>query len=148
MRPGKPFVFWRARGKKLVFGLPGNPVSAAVTFLILVRPALLKMRGLTEIDLPTVAAEAAEDFVNRGDRVHYMRATLQRDGEKWLVKPMPRQGSHVISSLANADCLVEVPEETTIPRGTFGPGDSFLHLKKSHLTLTTGFAMARKRFMY
>jgi molybdopterin molybdotransferase len=116
MRPGKPFVFG-ARGEKLVFGLPGNPVSAAVTFLILVRPALLKMRALTEIDLPTVMAEATGDFVNRGDRVHYMRANLQRDGEKWLAKPMPRQGSHVISSLANADCLVEVAEETTIPQG-------------------------------
>ena len=116
MRPGKPFVFG-ARGEKLAFGLPGNPVSAAVTFLILVRPALLKMRGAAEIDLPTVTAEAAEDFVNRGDRVHYMRANLRRDGEKWLAKPMPRQGSHVISSLANADCLVEVPEETTIPQG-------------------------------
>jgi molybdopterin molybdotransferase len=116
MRPGKPFVFG-AREDKLVFGLPGNPVSAAVTFLLLVRPALLKMRGLTEIDLPMVAAEAVEDFVNRGDRVNYMRAKLQRDGEKWLAKPMPRQGSHVISSLANANCLVEVPEETTIPKG-------------------------------
>jgi molybdopterin molybdotransferase len=116
MRPGKPFVFG-THGEKLAFGLPGNPVSAAVTFLILVRPALLKMRGLSEIDLPTVAAEATEDFVNHGDRLHYMRATLRRDGEKWLAKPLPRQGSHVISSLANADCLVEVPEETTIPRG-------------------------------
>ena len=116
MRPGKPFVFG-TRGDKLAFGLPGNPVSAAVTFLILVRPALLKMRGLAEIDLPTVTAEAAEDFVNGGDRVHYMRASLQRDGEKWLAKPMPRQGSHVISSLVGANCLVEVPEETTIPQG-------------------------------
>ncbi|HVM59433.1 MAG TPA: gephyrin-like molybdotransferase Glp [Verrucomicrobiae bacterium] len=116
MRPGKPFVFG-ARESKLVFGLPGNPVSAAVTFLMLVRPALQKMRGLTEIDLPTVTAEAAEDFVNSGDRLHYMRASLQRDGEKWLVKPMPNQGSHAIASLAGADCLVEVPEVTTISRG-------------------------------
>ena len=116
MRPGKPFVFG-VRGDRLAFGLPGNPVSAAVTFLILVRPALLKMRGLAEIDLPPVAAEATEDFVNRGDRVHYMRATLQRDGEKWLARPMPRQGSHVMSSLASANCLVEVPEATTIPQG-------------------------------
>jgi molybdopterin molybdotransferase len=116
MRPGKPFVFG-VRGEKLVFGLPGNPVSAAVTFLILVRPALLKMRGLTEIDLPTVTAKATGDFVNHGDRVHYMRAKLQPDGEKWLAKPMPRQSSHVISSLANANCLVEVPEATTIPQG-------------------------------
>ncbi len=116
MRPGKPFVFG-ARGDKLVFGLPGNLVSAAVTFLILVRPALLKMRGVAEIDLPTVTAEAVEDFVSHGDRAHYMRATLQWDGKKWLAKPLPRQGSHVISSLVNADCLVEVPKETTIPRG-------------------------------
>ena len=116
MRPGKPFVFGTL-GDKLVFGLPGNPVSAAVTFLILVRPALLKIRGLSEIDLPTVVAETAGDFVNRGDRVHYMRANLQRDGEKWLAKPMPSQGSHIISSLANANCLVEVAEETTIAQG-------------------------------
>jgi molybdopterin molybdotransferase len=116
LRPGKPFVFG-TRGEKLVFGLPGNPVSAAVTFLMLARPALLKMRGLTDIELPTVSAEATEDFVNRGDRPHYLRAVLQRDGERWLVRPMPRQGSHVISSIANANCLVEVPEETTIPSG-------------------------------
>ncbi|MGD1019237.1 MAG: gephyrin-like molybdotransferase Glp [Verrucomicrobiia bacterium] len=116
MRPGKPFVFG-TRESKLVFGLPGNPVSAAVTFLMLVRPALQKMRGLAEIDLPTVAAEAAADFVNDGDRLHYMRASLRRDGEKWLAKPMPNQGSHAISSFANADGLVEVPEATTISVG-------------------------------
>jgi molybdopterin molybdotransferase len=116
MRPGKPFVFAK-RDAKLVFGLPGNPVSAAVTFLMLVRPALQKMRGLAEIDLPTVTAEAAEDFVNSGDRFHYMRASLQRHGEKWLAKPMPNQGSHAIASFAKASCLVEVPEATTIPSG-------------------------------
>ena len=75
MRPGKPFVFG-TRGVKLVFGLPGNPVSAAVTFLLLVRPALLKMRGLAELDLPSVSAEAAGDFVNSDDRQHYMRVNL------------------------------------------------------------------------
>ena len=64
-----------------------------------------------------MTAEAAEDFVNSGDRPHYMRASLQRHGEKWLVKPMPNQGSHAISSFANAGCLVEVPEATTIPSG-------------------------------
>jgi molybdopterin molybdotransferase len=116
MRPGKPCVF-ATRESKLVFGLPGNPVSAAVTFLILVRPALQKMRGLAEIDLPTVTAETAADFVNNGDRRYYMRASLQQDGGKWLARPVPRQGSHVISSMVNANCLVEVPEATTIPRG-------------------------------
>jgi molybdopterin molybdotransferase len=116
MRPGRPFVF-ASREAKLVFGLPGNPASAAVTFLLLVRPALQKMRGLAEIDLPTVAAEAAEDFVNNGDRRHYMRASLRQDGGKWLARPLPRQSSHMISSMVNADCLVDIPEATTIPRG-------------------------------
>ena len=116
MRPGKPCVF-ATRESKLVFGLPGNPVSAAVTFLMLVRPALRKMLGLAEIDLPTVAATAAEDFVNDGDRGHYMRASLRQEDGKWLARPMPRQGSHVISSMVNANCLVEVPGATTIPRG-------------------------------
>lgn len=117
MKPGKPFVFG-TRAERLVFGLPGNPVSAAVTFLILVRPALLKLRGLTELNLPGLEAEASEDFVNRGDRLHFMRARLEKRDGKWFAKPLPRQGSHIISSLANADCLVEVPEASTAARGT------------------------------
>lgn len=116
MRPGKPFVFG-TRGERLVFGLPGNPVSAAVTFLILVRPALLKLRGLTELELPKIEAEAAEDFVNRGDRLHFMRGRLEKRDGKWIVTPLPRQGSHVISSLANSNCLVAVPEAETVKRG-------------------------------
>jgi molybdopterin molybdotransferase len=116
MRPGKPFVFG-TRGEKLVFGLPGNPVSAAVTFLVLVRPALLRLRGLTDLELPAVDAEAAEDFVNDAERTHFMRAMFEwRDGKRF-VKPLPRQGSHVISSLANADCLVEVAPGEKIERG-------------------------------
>ena len=117
MRPGKPFVFG-VRGEKLVFGLPGNPVSAAVTFLVLVRPALLKLRGLVTLDLPSLQAETAEDFVNRGDRLHFVRAQFEHRDGKWLVHALPNQGSHVISSIANADCLVEVPEGSTIARGT------------------------------
>ncbi len=119
MKPGKPFVFG-TREDRFVFGLPGNPVSAAVTFLVLVRPALLTLRGLSELDLPSVEAQTAADFVNRGDRLHFMRARLERQkhGAGWLVTPLPGQGSHVISSLINANCLVDVPEATTIPRGT------------------------------
>jgi molybdopterin molybdotransferase len=116
MRPGKPFVFG-TRGDRLVFGLPGNPVSAAVTFLILVRPALLKSRGLTDLELPKIEAEATEDFVNRGDRLHFMRARLEKRDGKWIVTPLPRQGSHVISSFANSNCLVAVPEAETVRRG-------------------------------
>jgi molybdopterin molybdotransferase len=117
MRPGKPFVF-ATRGEKLAFGLPGNPVSAAVTFLVLVRPALLKLRGLTDLELPAFEAEAAEDFVNHGERTLFMRARREKSGGKYMVRPLPRQGSHLLTSIAEADCLVEVPEASTIAHGT------------------------------
>jgi len=120
MRPGKPLVFG-VRGDRFVFGLPGNPVSATVTFLILVRPALLKLRGLTQWDLPQVEAEIQEDFVNRGDRLHFMRGRLKKQDDKWTVTPSPQQAAHVISSLANADCLVAVPGCQTLKRGTLVP---------------------------
>ncbi len=113
MKPGKPFVFG-TRDHRLVFGLPGNPVSAAVTFLLLARPALLRLRGLTDLDLPRLTGVAAADFVNDGERPHYLRAWYE--GGK--VTPLARQGSHVISSLTQANCLVEVPPCRTIPAGT------------------------------
>lgn len=116
MRPGKPFVFATKPGR-CVFGLPGNPVSAAVTFLVLVRPALLRMRGLEEIDLPRVQATALEDFANPSDRLHFMRGWAERDGERWTVKPLFRQGSHAISSMAAANALVPVPPNSTTARG-------------------------------
>jgi len=117
MKPGKPFVFG-TRGRQLIFGLPGNPVSAAVTFLVLARPALLKLRGLTDVELPAVAAVVAEDFVNHGARPHFMRGRLERRAGVWHVAPLARQGSHMLTSLAHADCLVEVAETATIARGT------------------------------
>ena len=113
MKPGKPFVFG-TRDHRLVFGLPGNPVSAAVTFLLLARPALLRLRGLTDLELPQLTGVAAADLVNDGERPHYLRARY----EAGKVTPLARQGSHVISSLTQANCLVEVPPCRTIPAGT------------------------------
>jgi molybdopterin molybdotransferase len=117
MKPGKPFVFG-TRGKQLIFGLPGNPVSAAVTFLVLVRPALLKLRGLTDVELPAVEAVVEEDFENRGDRPHFMRGRLERREGRWHVWPLAQQGSHMLTSIAKADCLVEVAEASTLACGT------------------------------
>lgn len=116
MRPGKPFVF-ATRGEKLVFGLPGNPVSAAVTFLMLARPALLKLRGVGDFELPAVEVELAEEFVNQSDRVFFVRARREWRGDKWVAHPLPRQGSHVLTSMAHADCLVEVPEASSLAAG-------------------------------
>lgn len=117
MKPGKPFVFG-TRDRQLIFGLPGNPVSAAVTFLLMVRPALLKLRGLADVELPVAEAVVEGDFVNRGDRPHFMRGRLERRGSRWHVTPLAQQGSHMLMSMAQADCLVEVAETSTITRGT------------------------------
>src|ERR1044071_5514947 len=79
IRPGKPFLFGQADGK-LLFGLPGNPVSALVTFVLLVRPALAAMQGAVELDLPRTPCVLAEPLANRGDRRHFMRVILEDAG--------------------------------------------------------------------
>src|SRR5207249_11506936 len=72
IKPGKPFVFGRI-GECAVFGLPGNPVSAFVTFLQFVRPAILKMMSATNLDLPKVPAKLIVDLRYDRDRPHYVR---------------------------------------------------------------------------
>ncbi len=113
LRPGKPFVFGKLGGKFL-FGLPGNPVSALVTFLVLVRPALLKAMGARNLELPTLPAELGERLSNRGDRRHFVRCRL----EKGKVRLAGTQGSHMIGALGEANCLVDVPPKTELEAGT------------------------------
>ncbi|MCX7915061.1 MAG: molybdopterin molybdotransferase MoeA, partial [Verrucomicrobiae bacterium] len=112
MRPGKPLLF-ATRDDRLIFGLPGNPVSAVVTFLLLVRPALLRMRGLSNVELSQRIARSAEEFQNDGARVAFYRGLW--DGEE--VRSAGEQGSHVMSALARANCLVEIPACRTVRRG-------------------------------
>jgi len=114
IKPGKPFLFGRA-GNCAIFGLPGNPVSAFVTSLILVRPALLKMMGASEAfwSLPTTAAQLTGDVLNDGDRIHYIRGEL-RDGQ---FTPMGRQESHALFGLSRSNALLPVA-----PGGKFAAG--------------------------
>ncbi len=114
IRPGKPFVFGRWR-EKFLFGLPGNPVSALVTFLLLVRPALLRWQGAARVALPSHPGILAEPLVNRGDRRHFMRVRVDAAGQ---VRSAGRQGSHLLSSLAQADGLVDVPPGKTLDAGS------------------------------
>jgi molybdopterin molybdotransferase len=114
VRPGKPFVFGR-HGKKFLFGLPGNPVSAFVTFVLLVRPALLQWQGAKEIQLPSHSGQLAEPLVNRGDRRHFLRVRFNANGS---VYSAGQQASHALMSLASANGLVDVPPETTLAAGT------------------------------
>jgi molybdenum cofactor synthesis domain-containing protein len=114
MKPGKPFVFGRF-GRKFLFGLPGNPVSSIVTFLLLVHPALRKMQGATDVDLPAHPGTLVESLSNPGDRRHFMRVTVNARGE---VCSAGEQGSHRLSSMARANGLVDVPPNTILPIGT------------------------------
>lgn len=114
IKPGRPFVFGR-KGDKFLFGLPGNPVSAFVTFLLLVRPALLRWQGAARVALPSCSAVLAEPLSNHGNRRHFLRVLLDEKGE---VRSAGAQGSHVLSSLALAQGLIDLPPETTLPAGT------------------------------
>jgi molybdopterin molybdotransferase len=113
MRPGRPFVFGQWRGKFL-FGLPGNPVSAFVTFLVLARPALRKWQGAKATGLPAHPGTLAEALANPNDRRHLMRVTADEGGR---VRSAGSQASHIMASLAVANGLVDVPPMTTLPVG-------------------------------
>ena len=105
IKPGKPFLFGGA-GNCSIFGLPGNPVSAFVTFLKFVRPALLKMMfaGGDELFLPKVICSLTCDVENDGDRAHYLRGDLRVAG----FTPIGRQESHALYGLSRANALLRV----------------------------------------
>ena len=113
IKPGKPFVFGR-KADKFLFGLPGNPVSALVTFVLLVRPALLRMQGAINVDLPGHTAVLMEQVTNKGDRRHFMRACVDNSGK---VRLSGTQASHMLSSMAAANGLIDVPPGKTLEAG-------------------------------
>ncbi len=103
IKPGKPFLFGRAGGCA-VFGLPGNPVSAFVTFLQFVRPAILKMVGAKNVDLLKVPAKLAVDITNEGDRPHYVRGRI----DNGTFVPIGRQESHALFGLSQSNALLRI----------------------------------------
>jgi molybdopterin molybdotransferase len=114
IKPGKPFLFGRI-GDCAVFGLPGNAVSAFVTFLRFVRPAILMMMGAAEsqLSLPKVFAQLDVDLTNDGDRTHYFRGRVD-DGK---FKPVGRQESHALFGLSQSNAILQVSPGETFDRG-------------------------------
>ena len=102
-------------GGKCLFGLPGNPVSAFITFLVLVRPAILRMQGASDLSLPSHPAVLAEPLQNRGGRRHFLRVRVDDAGRVWSSGP---QASHALGSLARANGLVDVAPDTQLAAGT------------------------------
>jgi molybdopterin molybdotransferase len=114
MQPGMPQAFGLIGPDKTpFFGLPGNPVSAYVSFEVFVRPALRRMLGAEPINRPTVRARLAGSLTSPPGKRTFARAQLSVAGGTYTVTPIGGSGSHLIASLAGANALVVVPEKTT-----------------------------------
>jgi molybdopterin molybdotransferase len=108
-KPGKPMAFG-TRGQTLVFGAPGNPVAAMVSFELYVRPALLALQGRRDLWRPYVIAASSEPVKRSKDRAEARRCRLERDAEGgWTFSTTGPQGSGILRSMALADGLVFVP---------------------------------------
>ena len=122
IRPGSPMSFGRlplgGGGSQTVFGLPGNPASAFVTFELFVRPFLLALAGHIRLHRPTVTALAAVDLTTAEDITGFLRVRLSRPGAELEASLTGPQGSGLVGSLGAADGLAVIPEGVrAIPRG-------------------------------
>ncbi|MDF3017977.1 MAG: molybdenum cofactor synthesis domain protein, partial [Thermomicrobiales bacterium] len=111
MKPGKPLAFGHI-GMTPLLGLPGNPVAAAVSFIIFGRPAIRTMLGHAATEPRMAEVVTADGIDNRGHRRHYVRVRLEPvESGPLLARIAGEQGAGVLSSLAAADALMIVPEE-------------------------------------
>ncbi|WP_460772379.1 molybdopterin molybdotransferase MoeA [Microbacterium sp. GXF7504] len=114
MQPGKPQGFGRLASGALLFGLPGNPVSSAVSFETFVRPALLRMQGRDRIHRPVLRLPAGAAWRTPPGRRQYLPAAIDRsDPARWTVAPATAggSGSHLAGGLARAEAYAVVPAE-------------------------------------
>jgi molybdopterin molybdotransferase len=91
-----------------IITLPGNPVSSYISFENFVRPALRRMRGLSDLHRPTLRARCAVDLTSPSGKRQFVRAAIRPSGEVAAVGA--GQGSHVLGGLALADALIVLPE--------------------------------------
>ncbi|PSR21323.1 MAG: molybdopterin molybdochelatase [Sulfobacillus acidophilus] len=111
VKPGKPLAFGDVRGVPII-GLPGNPVSALVTFELFVRPTIRVMLGDSHWPRPCMRLPLAEDYTAVEDRRQYVRCRLLVEAQHLVLKPHLNQGSAVQSSWQDVDALMIVPEHT------------------------------------
>jgi molybdopterin molybdotransferase len=114
LRPGRPLAFGELRTKRgavPIFGLPGNPVSALVTFELFVRPALLRMSGRSKLHRPRVTARLIDRIEKPAGLRMFARAIY--DAETGTVRSTGAQGSGILRSMSLANSLIDLPEATT-----------------------------------
>jgi molybdopterin molybdotransferase len=112
IRPGAPLGFGRLRGTPWL-GLPGNPVSALVTFELFARPAIRKMLGHSSLFRRPIRARVSEAITISAPLTHFLRAELRMDRDGYVATLTGPQGSGLLSSMAKADALLIIPPERT-----------------------------------
>jgi len=119
MKPGRPNFFGTRTmpsgdslvSPRLVFGLPGNPVSALVSFQLLVRPALLTMMGSRGVEPLSLKASLSGDFKKKTPRAEFVRGVVSYENDQLVVSPTRGQGSHMLGGLSQANCLICFPTD-------------------------------------
>jgi len=127
MKPGRPMAFGRINhagsmeNGTWLFGLPGNPVAVMVAFYQFVRPALLKMMGVAEhlIELPTLRVTCGAPLKKAPGRTEFQRGQLYQENGEWRVRPTGAQGSGILRSMADANCLIVIEQD----RGNVAAGE-------------------------
>ena len=119
MQPGMPQAFGTIGPDATpVFGLPGNPVSALVSFEVFVRPALRRMVGAEHLGRPQVSAVLSAPLRSPPAKRQYARVRVEHDGSRWVATPIGGSGSHLVAALAASNGLAVVPEDVTeLPAG-------------------------------
>lgn len=116
IRPGRPFTFGR-RDRKVVFALPGNPVSTFVTFEVFVRPFLGRMMGLADASRVQVRARLLTALPKKAERTQYLPAVLERRGGEFAARVLPWHGSADLVTLTKANALAIQPLDTALAEG-------------------------------
>ena len=122
IKPGKPILFatlQRDRDRVLSFGLPGNPVSALLTFHLFVKPALRRMMGAERVLPLTLGAALATSLHKEVGRLEFVRAVLHNENGENTVHPLAGRESHMLGALASANCLIHFQAEAErLPAGS------------------------------
>ncbi|HSI46627.1 MAG TPA: gephyrin-like molybdotransferase Glp [Methylophilus sp.] len=111
MKPGRPLAYGKIGGAHY-FGLPGNPVSAMVTFYQFVQDALKHLMGAASVASPSFKVECVNPIKKATGRTEFQRGILFKEGEDWKVKTTGEQGSGILSSMSRANCFIVLSEKT------------------------------------
>lgn len=110
MKPGRPLAYGKVNHAHY-FGLPGNPVATMVTFYQFVRHALIILMGGEAKPFPLFQVECTSPIKKAKGRTEFQRGVLYEDKGQWKVKPLPNQGSGILSSMSKANCFIVLAEE-------------------------------------